>query len=101
MGVSWNKTGIYYYGASLHEHRPLMAPYLLQWEAMHICRARQCHDYDLFGIAPPDASEHHLRGVTDFKRKFGGRTVTYPPERTLRLRPVASAMLAMKRRLWR
>lgn len=93
-------TGIYYYGASSYEHRSLMAPYLLQWEAMRRSKARGCHTYDLLGIsadkAPPDDP---WWGITDFKRKFGGTVVTYPQEQEIVLRPVMKAALEWKRKV--
>lgn len=72
----------YLYGASTDEHREVMAPYLLQWEAMQWARSRGCVEYDLWGI--PDADEAALEsqfpsrkdglwGVYRFKRGFGGR----------------------------
>lgn len=72
----------YFYGASASQRRDLMAPYLLQWEAMCWARARGCTEYDLWGI--PDAAEADLEaqftiredglwGVYRFKRGFGGR----------------------------
>ncbi len=102
LGVVWRGTGIYYYGASSNEHRNLMAPYALQWEAMRLCRRLGAQQYDLLGIAPPDAGEGHpWAGVTDFKRKFGGTVITYPPEQRFLLRPVTHAALALKRRFFR
>ncbi|MBI1934729.1 peptidoglycan bridge formation glycyltransferase FemA/FemB family protein, partial [Candidatus Peregrinibacteria bacterium] len=53
MGIVWGQTGIYYYGASDYASRSLMAPYLLQWEAMRRCRAKGCTRYDLLGITKP------------------------------------------------
>lgn len=35
--------------------------------------------YDFLGIAPVEEKNHPWQGVTDFKRKFGGSEVTYPP----------------------
>lgn len=72
----------YFYGASANHRRELMAPYLLQWEAMCWARARGCVEYDLWGI--PDTTEADLEaqftsredglwGVYRFKRGFGGR----------------------------
>jgi peptidoglycan pentaglycine glycine transferase (the first glycine) len=72
----------YLYGASSDLHRDVMAPYLLQWEAIRWARARGCTEYDLWGI--PDADEPTLEkqftarqdglwGVYRFKRGFGGQ----------------------------
>lgn len=99
IGAVWNGRGIYYYGASSQTHRNLMAPSLLQWEAMLLCKKQKCTSYDLFGIAPPDAESHYLSGVTDFKRKFGGTVIHYPPEHRLLLRPLAARLLAAKRKI--
>jgi peptidoglycan pentaglycine glycine transferase (the first glycine) len=100
MGAQWNGTCIYYYGASDYEHRALMAPYLLQWEAMKIGKAAGCARYDLLGVAPPDASEDHpWQGISRFKEKFGGTVVTYPPEQRIVLKPVVHAALGLKRKI--
>lgn len=100
MGVIWNGTGIYYYGASSYEHRQLMAPYALQWAAMQRCKTAGCTRYDLLGISPEQAPANDpWWGITDFKRKFGGVVVSYPPEQALVLRPMAKTMFALKRRI--
>jgi lipid II:glycine glycyltransferase (peptidoglycan interpeptide bridge formation enzyme) len=100
LGVAWGRTGIYYYGASRSAHRELMAPYLLQWEAMRLCRNLGCARYDLLGIAPPDAPpDHPWQGISAFKGKFGGAIETMPAERTWTIRPFWAAGLALKRRL--
>jgi len=63
----------YLYGASSTEHRELMAPYALQWEAMQQARALGCDSYDLFGVAPRPDPDHPLYGLYVFKSGFGGR----------------------------
>lgn len=71
----------YFYGASHNSYRELMAPYLLQWEAIRWAKAHGCSEYDLWGI--PDEDEEALEaeflkrsgglwGVYRFKRGFGG-----------------------------
>ncbi len=80
--------GIYYYGASDHQYRKVMAPYLLQWEAMKNAKKRGCHYYDFLGIAPNDHSDHPWAGVTQFKTKFGGKVYSYPKAKDLVLRPI-------------
>ncbi len=100
LGVTWKQTGFYYYGASAHKHRHLMAPYLLQWETMMHCKQLECLQYDLLGIAPEGSAEDNpWRGITEFKRKFGGKVITYPPEQMIVLRQMIKRMLEWKRRI--
>ena len=81
MAFSHGSRAWYLYGASSDLHRELMAPYLLQWEAMRWARRRGCTSYDLYGV--PDVDEKELEanftvrsdglwGVYRFKRGFGG-----------------------------
>ncbi|MFH0820330.1 MAG: peptidoglycan bridge formation glycyltransferase FemA/FemB family protein [Candidatus Peregrinibacteria bacterium] len=84
--LTLDEWGIYYYGASDHHYRNLMAPYLLQWEAIREAKKRGCKYYDFLGIAPLNSLRHRWAGVTEFKLKFGGRVVSYPPARELVLR---------------
>lgn len=100
LGAIWDDQGIYYYGASDHVHRALMAPYALQWAAIKHCKAKGAKTYDLFGVAPSDASpKHPWAGITSFKEKFGGQLVAYPPERMLVLKPMLWRSLQLKRKL--
>lgn len=100
IGVQWHDTAFYYYGASSYEHRNLMAPYLLQWEAMQRSKTRGCARYDLLGISPENAPTNDpWQGISDFKRKFGGEVVTYPAEQMLILRPILRQALEMKRKV--
>jgi|TARA_B100001971_G_C18233404_1_gene565425 hypothetical protein len=101
IGVIHKNQGIYYYGASSHAHRNLMAPYLLQWEAIKYCKDKGCDSYDLFGIAPPDSSENHpWKGVSAFKEKFGGDVVIYPEEKMILLKPLMYKLIQIKRKLF-
>lgn len=100
LGVVHGTTGIYYYGASAYEHRALMAPYLLQWEAMRHCKSQGCVHYDLLGVAPMGAStDHAWAGISSFKEKFGGELISYPHEQQLVLRPWIAKALQLKRKL--
>ncbi len=99
LGVIWGSTGIYYYGGSSKAHRELMAPYLLQWEAIRYCRDHGCTSYDLFGIAPEGTPDHPWASVSEFKAKFGGNVLTHPPEQEIILRPLTKALLTLKRRI--
>lgn len=106
IGVVWNGVGVYYYGSSSYADRALMAPYLLQWEAMKYCKAHNCHTYDLLGVDPPlptIGTPRQLKltwhGISDFKRKFGGSVLTYPQEQVLVLRPIQKMLVDLKRKL--
>ncbi len=67
------KRATYLYGASSSQHRNLMAPYALQWEAMRLAKAKDCTDYDMFGVAPNPDPEHPMYGLYRFKTGFGGQ----------------------------
>lgn len=68
----------YAHGASSEQRKQVMAPHLLQWEAMLRAKAQGSVRYDLFGVAPPGASSAHpWFGMTRFKRGFGGTEEHY------------------------
>ena len=83
----YKDTAIYYYGASSDQYREVMAPYLLQWTAIKDAKERGFKYYDFLGIAPPGAKNHPWAGVTEFKLKFGGRTVEYVKAREYVFKP--------------
>ncbi|EKD43778.1 MAG: methicillin resistance protein [uncultured bacterium] len=76
----------YLFGASDHDYRNLMAPYLLQWSAMMIGKKNGYKSYDFFGVAPnvsgnehyEYSSEHQYGGVSRFKSGFGADYVEAP-----------------------
>ena len=86
--VYLDEWGIYYYGASDNDYRNVMAPYLIQWHAIKEAKERGCKYYDFLGIAPEHAKNHPWKGVTEFKKKFGGEVVNYPKAREIIIRPV-------------
>jgi lipid II:glycine glycyltransferase (peptidoglycan interpeptide bridge formation enzyme) len=64
--------GWYKDGGSGTEHRELMAPHLLQWEAMRWLRARGIRSYDMVAVPPRDQLHegHPLYGLWRFKSGF-------------------------------
>lgn len=66
------KRATYLYGASSNQHRNLMAPYLLQWEAIRRAKKEGCTEYDMFGLAPYKDPSHPMYGLYRFKTGFGG-----------------------------
>ena len=68
----FGETAVYAHGASDHDHRRLMAPYLLQWHAILEAKKKGLKYYDFWGI-----DEDKWPGVTRFKKGFNGQEVNY------------------------
>ena len=79
----FGETAVYLHGASDYNSRQLMAPYLLQWQAILEAKKLGLKYYDFGGI---DAQK--WPGVTRFKRGFGGREITHPGAFDLVFRPI-------------
>jgi lipid II:glycine glycyltransferase (peptidoglycan interpeptide bridge formation enzyme) len=81
---------IYYYWASSSEkqYRNLMAPYLLQWEAIKIAKAFWSKIYDFLWVASPQDKNSSLSWITDFKMKL-----------TSDVREVSSAFIYVNKKL--
>jgi lipid II:glycine glycyltransferase (peptidoglycan interpeptide bridge formation enzyme) len=72
-------TASYKFGGSVEEHRAVMAPYLLHFEAIRAAKARGRRWYDFCGLArTEDPSDKHA-GFSAFKRKFGGQVRNFIP----------------------
>ena len=82
--IHYHRESIYYISGSSLESRNLPAAPTLLW---HIIQDRQKIDsrFNFWGIAPPGVAHHRYRGVTTFKRGFGGRAVNYVPAMELPL----------------
>jgi peptidoglycan pentaglycine glycine transferase (the first glycine) len=102
------KRSWYFYGASSRQHRDLMAPYLVQWEAMRWAKGQGCSSYDLWGV--PDEEFDRLEaeftdrsdglwGVYRFKRGFGGQLLRSPGPWDRVYRPGLYALYLFRNRL--
>ena len=67
----------YLYGASADRHRDVMAPHLLQWNAIKWAKDRGAAIYDFRGVPDVSARGQEMYGVFRFKQGFGGRQVTF------------------------
>ncbi len=76
--IFWGNTATYLHGASDYDHRQVMAPYLLQWEAIKFAKEQGFSFYDFWGIAPEDNSKPSWNGFTRFKQGFGGQNFQAP-----------------------
>lgn len=89
IATFYQNTATYYFGASSNEYRNVMAPYLLQWEAMLEGKKRGCEYYDFLGIAPDEKDpKHPWAGITEFKRKFGGEMIAFHQAREYVFQPM-------------
>ncbi len=83
LNAYFNKTAIYYYGASSNQYRNLMAPYLLQWHGILDAKKNGYHHYDFLGVADPLNPKDPLQGVTYFKQKFGATPAEWPASKVI------------------
>jgi lipid II:glycine glycyltransferase (peptidoglycan interpeptide bridge formation enzyme) len=73
FATSFGTKGYYKDGGSYPLKRNLMAPYLLQWEAMRWAKEQGATSYDLVAVPPKahlDDPEHPQAGLYQFKRGF-------------------------------
>ncbi|HEX5498770.1 MAG TPA: peptidoglycan bridge formation glycyltransferase FemA/FemB family protein, partial [Thermomicrobiales bacterium] len=112
IAVRFADEAIYMYGASSTQRRAHGAAFLLQFEAMRWARDRGCRRYDLWGIPATDPETTQVeerdrlaptrgedwRGLYEFKVRFGGTIVRYPPPLERRYVP---GLAALARRIYR
>jgi lipid II:glycine glycyltransferase (peptidoglycan interpeptide bridge formation enzyme) len=93
IAAVFGEEGIYMYGASSTQQRAHGAAFLLQHESMRWARSRGARRYDLWGIPEYDpessandsgdrlaaSAGNDRRGLYEFKTRFGGSIVRYPP----------------------
>jgi lipid II:glycine glycyltransferase (peptidoglycan interpeptide bridge formation enzyme) len=77
MIIFWQNSAFYHQGASLRKYSKMPVSYLLQWEAIKEARNRGLKHYSFWGIAPKDKPNHPWKGLTLFKKGFGGRQEEY------------------------
>jgi lipid II:glycine glycyltransferase (peptidoglycan interpeptide bridge formation enzyme) len=78
-------TAFYHQGASIHTKFPV--PYRLQWEAICEAKKRGCTLYNFWGVAPEGDEKHPWKGLSLFKRGFGGYQINYLPTQDYILSP--------------
>lgn len=105
IAARFGEEAVYMYGASSSANRAHGAGFFLQFEAMRWAREQGCQRYDLWGIPMEDpvsvgASDgnrvastkgNDWRGLYEFKVRFGGEIVSYPPPVERRYRPLLAA----------
>lgn len=84
--LSFGDEAIYHHGASISSKVP--ASYLLQWEAIREAKIRGKSVYNFWGIAPENRPNHPWRGITLFKKGFGGREIRFIHAHDLPISPL-------------
>ena len=69
----FENTATYLHGASSNDNRNVMAPFLLQWQAILEAKERGCTRYDFGGIKTVN-SDNSWEGITNFKLGFSPNT---------------------------
>ncbi len=77
---------IYHHGASVPSKEPVS--YAVQWEAIREAKKRGMKVYNFWGIAPENSAKHPWRGITLFKKGFGGREINYIHAHDLPISPL-------------
>lgn len=75
-----NFKAYYYYAVTSPLGRKLFTGYLLVWKAMLQLKKRKCRYFDFEGIYDERFPQlKRWKGFSNFKKKFGGEEVSYPP----------------------
>lgn len=82
----YGNQAIYHHGASVASKAPVAC--LIQWEAIREAKKRGLKLYNFWGIAPEDNPRHPWRGITLFKKGFGGREISYIHAHDLAVSPL-------------
>lgn len=70
-------SAFYHQGASIHSKIP--TSYLLQWQAIKEAKKRGCRYYNFWGIYKKNRTPKSWKGLTLFKKGFGGEQIDYLP----------------------
>lgn len=71
----YNKQAIYHHGASIPSKIPVS--HAIQWRAICDAKQRGMNVYNFWGISDENNLAHPWRGLTLFKKGFGGREIRY------------------------
>lgn len=100
--IDFNGVRTYLHGATSNLHRNVMAQYVLHYEMMLDAKRIGLKSFDFWGIAPEDADEKHpWKGISRYKRGFGGEEIALPGTYELCLKPVMYSAYSGARSLLR
>lgn len=83
--VDFGNTRTYLFGGTSEEHRNVMAPYLMHWQAIQDAQKEGFKCYDFWGI---ETASGQTPGFVRFKLGWGGTQISYPQPMDLIYGPV-------------
>lgn len=72
----YGNEAVYHHSGMRSDSGDIPASYLLQWEAIKEAKKRGMKRYNLWGVAPEDKPNHPWKGLSLFKKGFGGHAQT-------------------------
>ena len=75
--IFYNGQAFYHHSGSIQKFEDINASYLLQWRVIQEAKRRGATLYNFWGIAPDDKPKHAWRGLSLFKKGFGGFAEAY------------------------
>lgn len=89
----------YAHAAADTEHRKLQPGPILVSQMIEDAVGDGKKEFDLYGVVPPEVTDHAWSGFSDFKRSFGGRQITYAGTWELPLKPLGYWIYQMAHRV--
>jgi lipid II:glycine glycyltransferase (peptidoglycan interpeptide bridge formation enzyme) len=76
--ILFNKTATGLHGANDWQYRALKSANFLQWERIKLVKNLGYEKFDFWGV-----DDNKWKGITDFKRGFGGKEIIYPQSKDI------------------
>ncbi len=76
--IDFGEITTYLHGVSDYKFRKIMAPHLLQWQAIKDAKEKGRKLYDFWGVCNEQGLPKNWQGLTRFKQGFGGRMLCAP-----------------------
>lgn len=89
----------YAHAAADDAHRRLSPGVVLVSNIIERAAAAGRQEFDLYGVVPPEVTDHAWSGFSKFKRAFGGYQVDYSGTWEIGVRPLRYAAYRLARRL--
>lgn len=85
--IKYGNSGFYHHGATSNKEPKIPSSYILQWEIIKDLKRHGLKYYNFWGISPEEKASHPWRGLTLFKKGFGGFEKKYIPTHDFTLKP--------------